>query len=184
MGEKEKVLVPDKYAHHGLIIAKKDSPRRGVRLRSLVSPCVQLSLCRMTSFEYIRNKNMKRSVLSCTVWRKNLKLYQGRVWAWHTGTKSKLLKNAPMGRNMVWRVPHELATRLGLPDPDLFTFHSFRRTSATSAADGGSSTAQITYFFGWKNVSMCQEYVSSSKPAIKSMATWRASLLPTWTSLI
>jgi hypothetical protein len=90
---------------------------------------------------------------------------------WHTGTKSELLKNLPMGRNMVSRVPHEIATRLGLPDPNLFTFHSFRRTSATSAADGGSSTAQMTEFFSWKNASMCQEYVSLSKPAIKNMAT-------------
>jgi hypothetical protein len=54
-----------------------------------------------------------------------LEFYQGRVW--HTGTKSsQRLKDLPMGRNMVARVPHELATRLGLPDPDLYTFHSFK----------------------------------------------------------
>jgi hypothetical protein len=51
-----------------------------------------------------------------------------------------------------------------------YTFHSFRRTSATSAADGGSTAAQMTDFFGWKNPSMCHEYVSSSKPAITKMA--------------
>jgi hypothetical protein len=39
MGEKEKVLVLDKYAHHGLIIARRIAhTRRGDRLRSLVSP--------------------------------------------------------------------------------------------------------------------------------------------------
>jgi len=62
------------------------------------------------------------------------------------------------------------SVRLSLPDPSLYTFHSFRRTSATSAADGGSSTAQMTDFFGWKSPNMCQEYVSSSKPAVTSMA--------------
>jgi len=51
------------------------------------------------------------------------------------------------------------------------TFHSFRRTSATSAADAGSTTEQLVDFFGWKNGSMCQEYISSSKPAILGMAT-------------
>ena len=97
-----------------------------------------------------------------------LKKFQGRVW--YTGTKSEMLKSQPMGRNMVANSPHEIAVRLSLPDPSLYTFHSFRRTSATSAADGGSSTAQMTDFFGWKSPNMCQEYVSSSKPAVTSMA--------------
>jgi hypothetical protein len=46
-----------------------------------------------------------------------------------------------------------------------------RRTAATSAADAGSSTEQLVDFFGWKNGSMCQEYISSSKPAILGMAS-------------
>jgi hypothetical protein len=33
-----------------------------------------------------------------------------------------------------------------------------------------STAAQMTDFFGWKNPSMCHEYVSSSKPAITKMA--------------
>jgi hypothetical protein len=97
-----------------------------------------------------------------------LSKYKGRVW--FTGTQSQMLKNQAMGKNMLAKLPHELATRFSLPDPSIYTFHSFRRTSATSAADGGSSTAQMTDFFGWKNPTMCHEYVSSSKPAITSMA--------------
>jgi hypothetical protein len=34
-----------------------------------------------------------------------------------------------------------------------------------------SSTEQLVDFFGWKNGSMCQEYISSSKPAILGMAS-------------
>ena len=97
-----------------------------------------------------------------------LKKYQGRVW--FTGTQCNVLKNQPMGRNMIAKLPHEIAALLSLPNPSLYTFHSFRRTSATSAADGGSTSAQMTDFFGWKNTNMCQEYVSSSRPAITSMA--------------
>jgi hypothetical protein len=52
-----------------------------------------------------------------------------------------------------------------------YTFHSFRRTSATSAADAGATTEQLVDFFGWKNGSMCQEYISSSKPSIIGMAS-------------
>ena len=58
-----------------------------------------------------------------------------------------------------------------MPEPEKYTFHSFRRTAATSAADAGSSTEQLVNFFGWKNGSMCQEYISSSKPAILGMAS-------------
>ena len=76
-----------------------------------------------------------------------------------------------MGKNTVGRVPHEVAKFLNLPEWDKYTFHSFRRTSATSAADAGASTEQLVDFFGWKNGSMCQEYISSSKPAILGMAS-------------
>ncbi len=102
-----------------------------------------------------------------------LKLYQGRVW--FTGTKSDKLKTVPMGRNTISQVPHDIAALLGLVNPSLYTFHSFRRTSARSAADGGSTAAQMTNFFGWKNPSMCHKYVSSSKPAITKMAQMLAA---------
>ncbi len=94
---------------------------------------------------------------------------------WFTGTKSDKLKTVPMGRNTVSQVPHDVAALFGLANPSLYTFHSFRRTSATSAADGGSTAAQMTDFFGWKNPSMCHEYVSSSKPAITKMAQMLAA---------
>ena len=68
-------------------------------------------------------------------------------------------------------MPHEVAKFLNLPEWEKYTFHSFRRTSATSAADAGASTEQLVDFFGWKNGSMCQEYISSSKPAILGMAS-------------
>jgi len=97
-----------------------------------------------------------------------LSIFQGRVW--YTATKSSFVKKQPMGVNMLNRLPQELAKYLNLPECDHYTFHSFRRTAATSAADAGSSTEQLTDFFGWKNGSMCQEYISSSKTAILSMA--------------
>lgn len=75
-----------------------------------------------------------------------------------------------MGKNSVFKVPHEIAALLKLPDPSEYTFHSFRRTSATRAADAWATTEQLVDFFGWKNASMSQEYISSSRPAILGMA--------------
>ena len=97
-----------------------------------------------------------------------LEKYTGKVW--YTGKKSTTLANQPMGRNMMFKVPHEIAKVLGLSNPASYTFHSFRRTSAPIAADAGSTSEQMVDFFGWKNSSMCQEYISSSKPAILFMA--------------
>jgi hypothetical protein len=97
-----------------------------------------------------------------------LNIFQGRPW--YTGRKSAVLINQAMGRNMVARVPHEVAVLLKLDNPTLYTFHSFRRTSATIAADAGATKEQMVDFFGWKNGAMCQEYISSSKPAIIGMA--------------
>ena len=76
----------------------------------------------------------------------------------------------PMGKNLVSKVPCEMATVLGLDNPVSFTFHSLRRSSATAAADSGASVQQLMDFYGWSNPSMPQEYVSSSKASAKSMA--------------
>ena len=81
-----------------------------------------------------------------------------------------MLTTQHMGKNSVFKVPHEIAALLKLPDPSEYTFHSLRRTSATRAADAGATTEQLVDFFGWKNASTCQEYISSSRPAILGMA--------------
>ncbi len=80
------------------------------------------------------------------------------------------LRGLPMGKNMIGKVPHDVATRLNLSNPEDYTFHSYRRTSATSAANGGMTSEQMQGFFGWKHAAMCQEYISTSNPAIRHMA--------------
>ena len=98
----------------------------------------------------------------------DLNKFTGQVW-W-TGTKGNDLKAQPMGKNMIGKVPHDVATRMKLPKPEAYTFHSYRRTSATSAANGSMTAEQMQSFFGWKNASMCQEYISTSRPAVMNMA--------------
>ena len=81
-----------------------------------------------------------------------------------------MLTTQHMGKNSVFKVPHEIAALLKLPDPSEYTFHSFRRTIATRAANAWATTEQLVDFFGWKNATMSQEYISSSRPAILGMA--------------
>ena len=52
-----------------------------------------------------------------------------------------------------------------------YTFHSFRRSSATAAADNGASVQQMQDFYGWKSANMTMEYISTSKSAVQSMAS-------------
>ena len=102
-----------------------------------------------------------------------LNIFTGRVW-W-TGVNGNSLKKQPMGKNMVGKVPHDLAIRLKLSNPEKYTFHSYRRTSASFAAHGGMTSEQMQSFYGWKHPSMCQEYISTSRPAILHMASTLAS---------
>ncbi len=41
--------------------------------------------------------------------------------------KGQLLKNQVMGKDMLGKVPHDVATRLKLANPKDYTFHSYRR---------------------------------------------------------
>ena len=71
---------------------------------------------------------------------------------------------------MCSQIPHEMASMLEKEDPAKYTFHSFRRTSATMAAEEGGSAMQLQDFFGWKSPNMTSEYISTSKAAITAMA--------------
>jgi integrase len=103
-----------------------------------------------------------------------LHIFTGR--AWWTGGVGHTFKKVPMGKNMVAKVPHELAKRFNLANPEEYSFHSYRRTSATAAANGGMTTNQMQTFFGWKNGSMAQEYISTSRPSIVAMANTLGNL--------
>ena len=94
--------------------------------------------------------------------------YQGRVF--YTGRKNGGLVAQGMGRNKLAEVPHEVAKFLGKENWQDFTFHSFRRSSATAAADAGATPQQMQDFFGWKHPSMTAEYISTSRHQINAMA--------------
>ena len=59
-----------------------------------------------------------------------------------TGNAQSFL-NQPMGRNMVSNVPSDIAERLQLDTPGGNTFHSYRRSAATAAADAGATSEQM-----------------------------------------
>ena len=99
--------------------------------------------------------------------KEDLGKFCGRVF-W-TG-KEQAFVDCPLGKNIVGKIPHEMAKYLKKPNVEEFTFHSYRRSSATAAADSGATPQQMIDFFGWANVSMPQEYITTSKAAVMNMA--------------
>ena len=99
--------------------------------------------------------------------------FSGRVF--YTGKKDGQLTRQVMGRNMLSEVPHMVAEFLGKENPEDYTFHSFRRSSATAAADQGATAQQMVDFFGWKSHGMTNEYISTSEHQVTSMAKRLAS---------
>ena len=97
----------------------------------------------------------------------DLGVFSGRLF--YTGTP-KMYTKTPMGKNTISSVPKEVASLLGKEHPSSFTFHSLRRTAATSAADNGAMSHHMMDFFGWSYPKMPQEYISTSNASIRDMA--------------
>lgn len=68
----------------------------------------------------------------------------------------------PVGINSMGKVPNTIATWLELPQPELYTGHSFRRTSATFLADGGGNESDLMRHGGWKSATVARSYVEKS----------------------
>ena len=94
--------------------------------------------------------------------------YTGR--AFWTG-RSGVFVNQPIGKNTIAAIPQEMAKSLCKDDFSGYTFHSMRRSACTAAADDGATPQQMVDFFGWKSMSMPQEYISTSNHAMSNMAT-------------
>lgn len=59
-------------------------------------------------------------------------------------------------------MPREIAKYLKLENPELYTGHSFRRTSASLLADSGADMAQIKRHGGWKSDAVAEGYIENS----------------------
>lgn len=56
-------------------------------------------------------------------------------------------------------MPKDIAEFLSLPEPELYTGHSFRRTSATLLVDGGADLTTLKRHGGWKSNVVAEGYI-------------------------
>ncbi|KAJ8685521.1 hypothetical protein QAD02_021314 [Eretmocerus hayati] len=67
-----------------------------------------------------------------------------------------------MGINKIGQMPKRIATWLGLENPEEYTGHSFRRTSATLLANAGASMTTMKRHGGWNSSTTAEGYIADS----------------------
>ena len=76
--------------------------------------------------------------------------------------KSKYFTRQPTGRNSIGATPKFIASYLGLAEPDRYTGHCFRRSSATALADSGASVTSLKIQYRWKSDTVAHSYIDQS----------------------
>lgn len=67
-----------------------------------------------------------------------------------------------IGRHTIGGISEQIATYLQLPNPQRFTGHCFRRTSATLLSDSGANMQMIKQLGRWRSDVIAQGYVENS----------------------
>lgn len=68
-----------------------------------------------------------------------------------------------LGHNTTAKTGVRIATVLGLPNPELYTGHTFRRTCATICVERGMQLVGIKQITGHKSDTVAQKYIDRSK---------------------
>lgn len=72
---------------------------------------------------------------------------------------------APVGKNTIAAIPRTIAIFLGLSNPEIYTGHSFRVSSATVLADEGASSITLKRHGRWASDNVAEGYLRDSKQA-------------------
>lgn len=67
-----------------------------------------------------------------------------------------------IGKNSFGRISKSIARFLQLPNPEQYTGHCYRRSSATIFVDNGANTIELQRLGGWKSARVAQSYVDES----------------------
>lgn len=67
-----------------------------------------------------------------------------------------------VGINTFGKMPAQIAAYLKLKNPEEYTGHSFRRSSATILADSGEGISNVKRLGGWKSTAVAESYIEES----------------------
>lgn len=75
-----------------------------------------------------------------------------------------------IGINSFGKMPSKIAAYLQLKNPEHYTGHSFRRSSATMLADSGAGITNVKRLGGWKSTTVAESYIDDSTNQKKDMS--------------
>jgi len=67
-----------------------------------------------------------------------------------------------MGIHVLGKIPMQIAKFLELSNPDSYTRHAFRRSTASAMAESGASTTLMRTHFNWKSEATAMKYIEST----------------------
>jgi integrase len=85
---------------------------------------------------------------------------EGRLFRWFQDGK---FTKAPLGKTTITGVPRTVAAFLCLENPNMYTGHALRVTSATVLADEGANSLALKRHGRWKSEAVAEEYLRESK---------------------
>lgn len=72
--------------------------------------------------------------------------------------------NLNVGENYIAVIPKKVASYLGLENSESYTWHLFRRSSASMLVEGGGDFLTLKRRGGWNSFSVAEGYVEGSIP--------------------
>lgn len=82
----------------------------------------------------------------------------------------------PVGKNTFGKMPSKIASFLGLPNPEAFTGHCLRRTSATALVNAGANMTTLKRHGGWRSSTVAEGYLADSMELKKKTARMLAGI--------
>lgn len=131
-----------------MIVTLRDTKNKTTRKFVILQQYVEL--CK--KYLSLRPPNLENSRLFCN--------YQG----------GKCTKQF-IGINKISAMAKTVATYLKLNNPQQYTGHAIRRTSATMLVDAGGDIAMLKRHGGWKSSTVAEGYIDESLYAKKNIAT-------------
>lgn len=129
---------------------------------SVVIPNTKTNIQR--SFTIVNQENDIDMINYLEIVRKylNLRLQYSKLSQLFLSMRNGKICNQVVGRNTIGSWPSKIAKCLNLAEPQLYTGHAFRRSSATFLANKGVDVLGLKRHGGWRSSSVAEGYVEDS----------------------
>lgn len=90
--------------------------------------------------------------------------------------RAKRCTHQPIGKNTFGKIPSQIASVLGLRNPNSYTGHCLRRTSATALVNAGANMTMLKRHGGWRSSTVAEGYLEDSIEMKKKTARMLAGM--------